>query len=144
MKKLCVLFLSIVTLGLTVSSCSHDDDQDTTSIEGKWEITKIGVIIGGQETLADYVNQNNCTIPTIEYKTDGTFIDITSDYWDSQCSTYQETGTWKKDGSTLTLKYEDDDEKLEIMELTNSTLKVKMTYSEEGISVTTISVYKKK
>lgn len=145
MKKLTVLFLSAMTLGLSVSSCSSDDDdKKSASIEGKWEITKAGLIVGGQEALADYENEGGCTIPTMQYNADGKFIDITSEYWDSQCSTYQETGTYKKDGNTLTLKYDDDEAKLDILELTESTLKVKMTYSEEGMSITAVSVYKKK
>lgn len=51
MKKITILFLSVLTLGLSVSSCSKDDDENT-SIVGKWELIKQGTIISGQEALS--------------------------------------------------------------------------------------------
>ncbi|RYJ37210.1 lipocalin family protein [Flavobacterium anhuiense] len=143
MKKLSILFVSILTLGLTAVSCSSDDDKDGGSIEGKWEVTHQGAILNGQEVIQPY-DSEGCEIPSMTFTNDGKFIDITSEYWDSKCSTYTEDGTWKKDGNTLTLKYSDEEVKWEISELSSSTLKVKMTYSEGGISVSAVSIYKKK
>ncbi|MDR6761226.1 hypothetical protein J2Y38_001424 [Flavobacterium sp. 2755] len=143
MKKLSILFVSVLTLGLTAVSCSSDDD-DNGSIEGKWEITHQGVVFNGQEALEAYDNEGGCEIPSMTYSNDGKFVDTTSEYWDSKCSTYSEEGTWKKDGNTITLTYSDEEVKYEIAELTSNTLKVKFTYSEGGVSISAVSVYKKK
>lgn len=144
MKKLSIIFVSILTLGLTTVSCSSDDDKDNGSLEGKWEVTEQGVIFNGIEKLEAYDNEGGCEIPSMTYSTDGKFVDTTSDYWDSKCSTYTEEGTWKKDGNTITLKYSDEEVKYEVIELTSSTLKIKFTYSEGGVTIDAVSVYKKK
>ena len=46
MKKILFLFVSTLALGLT--SCSKDDDSDSTpaSIEGKWDYFQEGVLVG--------------------------------------------------------------------------------------------------
>ncbi len=143
MKKLSILFVSVLTLGLSLTSCSSDDDNGG-SIEGKWEVTHQGVIFNGQEALEAYDNEGGCEIPSMTYSSDGKFVDTTSEYWDSKCSTYSEEGTWKKEGNTITLKYSDEEVKYEIAQLTSNTLKIKFTYSEGGVSISAVSVYKKK
>ncbi|MCV2486215.1 lipocalin family protein [Flavobacterium sp. SH_e] len=144
MKKLSILFVSVLTLGLTAVSCSSDDDNKNASIEGKWEVTHQGVIINGQEVLQPYDNEGGCEIPSMTFTSDAKFVDVTSEFWDSECSTYTEDGTWKKDGNTLTLKYSDEEVKVDILELSGSTLKVKSTYTEEGVTLSAVSVFKKK
>lgn len=145
MKKLSILFLSVLTLGLSVTSCSNDDDNDA-SIEGKWQLSEVGVVYNGQEALDPYTNEGGCANEITEFTTEGKFVDTYSESSDGKCTTYTEDGTWTKDGSTLTKKFgtdASDDEKYEVAELTGSKLKLKMTYSEGGVSISAVEVYKK-
>lgn len=145
MRKLSVLFLSILTVGLSVVSCSSDDNDEKVSIEGKWEIVQSGIIANGKESVIPILTDGNCGNATFEYYADGKFIDTTTEFWDSKCSTYVENGTWSKDGNTLNLKYGDDEtSKIEILELSKSRLKIKFAYSEENVSITGFSVYERK
>lgn len=144
MKKLSILFLSVMTLGLSVASCSSDDDDNNGgSIEGKWQLSEVGVFFNGEEALEPATN-DGCDNDIMEFKTDGKFIDSYSEFTNDKCTAYTQEGTWTKDGSTLTKKYaSDDEEKLEVAELTGSKLKLKFTYSEGGITISAVQVYKK-
>ena len=144
MKKLSILFVSVLTLGLAVTSCSHDDDN--ASIEGKWQITEVGEILNGKEVLQPYTNEGGCANDILEFTADGKFVDTYSEYYNNKCNDYSENGTWTRDGNTLTKKYgtgADDNEKYEISELSGSKLKLQTTYSEGGITVSDVAVYKK-
>ncbi|PBJ13347.1 lipocalin family protein [Flavobacterium sp. ACN6] len=143
MKKLSILFVSVLTLGLAVTSCSSDKDDSSASIEGKWEITHMGAVIGTEEVLQPYTNEGGCANDIVEFKADNKFVDTYAEYSDSKCNTFTEEGTFTKDGNTLTKKYIGESEKYEIAELSGSKLKLKMTYSEGGISVSAVVVYKK-
>ncbi|TDO78013.1 lipocalin-like protein [Flavobacterium chryseum] len=144
MKKLSILFLSVLALGLSTSSCSSDDDNEGT-LEGKWELTEVGVGYDGKEAVGPVQNEGGCKTEIAEYLQDGKFTDTYSEYTNDKCNTSSETGTWTKDGSKITRKYTGDDETevLEVLELTGSRLKTKITYTESGVTLSTISVYKK-
>lgn len=141
MKKLSILFLSVLTLGLAATSCSSDDDEG--SIEGKWQLTEVGVIFNGQEALEPATNEG-CDNDIVEFKTDGKFVDSYSEFSNNKCTAYTQEGTWTKDGSKLTKKYASEDEdEYEVAELTGSKLKINFNYSEGGITISAVQVYKK-
>ncbi|PAM91983.1 hypothetical protein B4N84_24520 [Flavobacterium sp. IR1] len=145
MKKLSILFVSVLTLGLAVTSCSSDDDD--ASIVGKWELSQVGTIVNGKEVYGPIENEGGCAISTFEYAADGTFTDTYSEFEDNKCTPYTEKGKYVKDGNKLTLTYEgntESDDAQEIIELSGSTLKLKETYSESGITVSAIGLYKRK
>ncbi|TDW49626.1 lipocalin-like protein [Flavobacterium sp. 270] len=147
MKNLKVLFLSVVALALSVSSCSNDNNNEDTntngSLIGKWELSQVGTILGNEEVLQPYTN-DGCDKDVVEFTTDGKFIDRYSEFTNNACKAYTQEGTWTKDENTLSKKYaSNDSEKFEITELSGSKLKVKETYSQAGITVIAISVYKK-
>jgi major membrane immunogen (membrane-anchored lipoprotein) len=122
MKKLSVLFLSLVALSLSVVSCSSDDDKDeAASIEGKWEL------------FQEITDENDCTPTVVEILKGGKYIGSGSEYYDSKCNTYTFKGDWSRNGNMLSMQDEGDDEvnKSEIIELTSSTLKLKEV-DEEG------------
>lgn len=145
MKKLSILFVSVLTLGLTVVSCNSDDDNEG-AIEGKWEASQYGIIVNGQEHLEPVISDGGCAKQIIELLSDGTFKDTYSNYYDGKCNPSIETGTWTKSGKTLTLKFEGETEgeSAEIVELTDSTLKTKSTYTEEGQTITAVNVFVRK
>lgn len=145
MKKLTVLFLSVMTLGLSVSSCSSDDDKGIGSVEGKWEISQAGMVLNGKEMLENVESENGCPKEAFEFSAGGALTSTYSEYYNSKCNNETETGTWSQSGNTLTIKYTgSDEEKYEIAEANGSRLKLKQTYSEAGISVTAVLVFVKK
>lgn len=145
MKKLSIIFVSLLTLGLTVTSCNKDDD-DEASIEGKWEATQFGNVIEGKELLLPVTNEGGCANDIIEITNDGKYKMTSSEFIDSKCSSSTDTGTWAKSDNTL--KFTDDESKevdsVEILELSDSTLKIKYTDTEDGATIINIEVYTRK
>lgn len=129
MKKLSVLFFSLFAVA-TITSCSNDDDK-SASIEGKWEISKEGETL---ETLKAANNNGGCGFENIELLKGGTFKHTDFEYYNSECETYTGKGTWSRKDKILTVKNdgENDITEYEIIELTDSTLKLKET-DEEGV-----------
>lgn len=131
MKKLSVLFLSVMALGLSVASCSSSDDDNSGSIEGKWTPVKMGSIINGTEVLVNIPNEGKCDNDIVEYTSDGKFTDLEYEFTNNKCTPSTDKGTWTLKDKTLTTTYDGDTEvnTVEVLELTKSTLKVK--YSEK-------------
>ena len=120
MKKLKVLFLSLLAL-TTIVSCSKDDDNDSStsgSIEGTWQLTKEGETV---KTLEAVENEGNCGTTTVVFKSDKTYT-VTDYYFAETCRQYSGNGTWEKTGNTLKLTEDGETSSIEIAELTASTL----------------------
>ncbi|MFC4740717.1 lipocalin family protein [Flavobacterium ponti] len=137
MKKLLILFL---LASVTIVSCNKDDDSGSGSIEGNWEFSKYGGILSGQEFLVDYEHTPGCNKDFIEIKSGGAIVDHY--FYDDGDGCYEEseTGTWVKDGNSFLATYSGYTEGGEILELNNTTLKVKATdpdTNEVGIIVFT-------
>lgn len=130
MKKLKVLFLSLLAL-TTIVSCSKDDDNDSSTselIEGIWQLTKEGETV---KTLEAVENEGNCGTTTVVFKSDKTFT-ITNYYFFETCQQYRGSGTWEKTGNTLKITDEEGEiSQTSIVELTASTLIVDDS-DEEG------------
>ncbi|MBF7092929.1 lipocalin family protein [Flavobacterium sp. ALJ2] len=145
MKKNCILFLFVATLGLSISSCSNDNE---ASIEATWEITHEGEIDkDGKEILTPVSDEGNCAKTTITFSAGGIFSGSYSEYNNSKCQTFSDKGVWSKSGNTLTIKYEGETEgdSGEILELSDSTLKLKYTETNEDKVVEIyVVVYKRK
>ena len=143
MKKLSILFLSVMTLGLSISSCSKDDNQ--AAFEGKWELTSTGFIVNGKENLEPVTNQGGCNSEVFEYLANGTFTNTYSEFSNSKCTNYTEEGTWSRNGNTLTEKFNGDStgDVYEITNLTSTELKLKETYTQSGTTVSLVRVFKR-
>lgn len=127
MKKFTVLFVSVLTIGLTFSSCSKDDD-DAGSLEGKWNFSKEGAVAGGQEILVDYSgNEAGCTKDYTTFSADGTVTDVDYDSFDTPCEVFTDNGTWVRTNNTITITSGGETFSAEILNLTSSELKVKDT-----------------
>lgn len=127
MKKLNILFLSALTLGLSITSCNKDDENDSIpTIEAKWEISKEGETL---TTLTPVEKNGSCPLKIIEFVQGGIYKNIEA-YGDA-CTIYTDEGKWTKKDNTITITDNDDQTILyEIAELTESTLKLKETDSE--------------
>ncbi|MET0759750.1 MAG: lipocalin family protein [Flavobacterium sp.] len=126
MKKFTLLFVSVLTIGLTISSCSKDDDDDDGSLEGKWNFSKEGAVAGGQEILVDYSgNEAACTKDYITFNTGGTVTEVDYDSFDTPCEVFTDNGTWVRTNNTITITTGGESYSAEILNLTSSELKIK-------------------
>lgn len=146
MKKLSILFVSVLTLGLAVTSCSSDDDNNG-SIEGKWAPVKMGSVVNGQEILVNIPNEGKCDSDIIEFTSDAKFTDITYEFNNNKCESSTDKGTWSLKDKTLTTIYNGDTESnaFEVLELTKSTLKLKYVEKiDDTNSMITITLFERK
>lgn len=131
MFKLKNLSLVAIALTLGLSSCSKDNDatpETTVQIEGKWQFTKEGHITNNQEILNEYQHTSGCTKDYTEILAGNVVKDH---YFDNpNCQETIDTGVWNKNNNALTFVYQNGNTvNGEIMELTNTTLKVKFVLS---------------
>ena len=132
MSKLSVLFVAALALGMSFASCNKDDDNASAAIEGKWYFSKIAITGGTDATPEiDYPNACSSKKDFIELKTGAVSIDGS---YDDNCVLDQYTSTWSKSGNTLVL----DGENYEILSLTDTTIKVKQSYTLEGQTVSVV------
>lgn len=141
MKKLSILFVSALTLGMVFTSCSKDDDNNNgnntpaaPSVEGKWNFNKVGVTGGGQSfPEEDYAgNAEGCSKDFIELKADGIYSD--GDYDGAECTLTQSAGTWAKTENTITLTVEGNPTQLELASVSDTELKLKRNVTQEGVT----------
>ena len=122
MKKSIYLLTTIFTL-LFITSCSSDDDKGSVSILGKWYIHSF--IYEGETEL----HENECATKKdqVEFKDNGSIVKY---IYDEDCDLYSNQQEWSKNGNTLII----DGEEFSVIELTNSTLKLKdLGYGQETI-----------
>lgn len=142
MKKLKIVLLSVLTLGLSLASCSGDDDNGTTDgkIEGKWIYTKVGVMNGNNELLIDYPeHEPGCDKNYVEITADGKWKDVS--FFGDECTKESNEGSWTRNGDSVTITLDGEPESGTILKLTNTELKLKSTYTEEGETVTAIALF---
>nr|WP_315249941.1 hypothetical protein [uncultured Flavobacterium sp.] len=127
MKKLNILFLSLLTLIAVVSCNKDDDDNSSPAIEGKWQILQQG---GTLATLETVDVEGFCNKPITEISQDGLLKSIIFLTVNSTCTPMTLQGTWTKQDSKITFKLLDKTYVYEIVELTVSTLKLKQIEGE--------------
>ncbi|KAF2519410.1 hypothetical protein E0W68_03415 [Flavobacterium salilacus subsp. salilacus] len=139
MKKV-FLLAAIAFAGLTITSCSSDDDGGSASIEGKWYYSEEGFSAVGQEDLSDYDDHEaGCEKDYIEFVEGGVFRDV--DFFNSDCEFDTETSTWTRNGNTLTIGTGTDAVTENIATLSGSTLKITVSETFEGQTFNYVTVY---
>lgn len=129
MKKVSILFLS--ALALSLGSCGSDDNGNPTgtdaSIVGKWTYSKVG----SGNLLIDYPeHEEGCDKNYVELTADGVFNDVNYDSFDSPCEVFTDSGTYLKEGNTLSITYDGNFvDTVDILLLTETELKIQ---NEEG------------
>jgi hypothetical protein len=137
MKKLSILFVSVLALGMSFVSCSKDDKDP--SIEGKWTATDIKFSIDGGITYKNEEPDNTpgCSKDFTEFASKGVVNFV--GYLD-KCVEDKTSGTWSQAGSTLTVKSEGDTETINVDSLTDSTLVLKYTETDPDTKITEIAI----
>lgn len=151
MKKLSILFLSVLTIGLISASCSSNDDNGNNDnsdkealIVGNWELTKQGNILNGVQLLLPITKEGGCNNDVITYLENEKYTELQYEYENSKCKTYNNDGTWSKTDKILTSKdILGNITTYEILELSNTTLRLKRTKGNET-SMYTLSEYIRK
>lgn len=144
MKRISILFVSVMTLGLTLTSCTGNDDDSVGSIEGKWNFSKIEYTIDGvaspEEDYDD--NESGCNKDYLEFLEGGTYTE--GDYYGSECEFYSESGTWSQSGSQVSTSIDGESISFKVLSVSETTLKVKFTedYEEEGTVTAVITLTK--
>lgn len=123
-------------------SCTKDEAE--ASIEGKWNYESASATINGVKVsdIGGYVGDVNtagCSKNYILLNTGG--VAESGVYTGTSCKLTKTTGTWAKDGSTLTLKTEDDTETYTVESISDTTLKIKTTEEESGLKVEVIATF---
>jgi hypothetical protein len=141
MKKLVVLFLSVLTSGVLLTSCSDDDE--APSIEGKWEFYQEGISLGGVEQLELYEHTPGCEKDFVELFSGGNYQDVFHFNEGEACVEDSSTGTWSRSGNSLTITSGGESNTATIVTLNDTTLKVSITEDLGGVPITAIVVFKR-
>jgi len=132
MKKVIILFVSALALGMAFTSCNNDDDSPAptpASVEGKWNFSKISETVNGVTSPEeDYGHEPGCNKDYIELKAGGVFNE--ANYSGSNCALDLSTGTWSKSGNIITITLGGVGVSGEVVSVSSSVLKVK--FSEIG------------
>lgn len=128
MKTRSLLLALTLCLGLFATSCSSDDNEGETLIplEGKWDLSKTGVVVNGTEQLTDPVeNQSGCSKDYIELKLDNT-INV-GDYSSavSACALTVQSGIYSRSHNNITTVINGVSKTQDIVNLTLKELKVR-------------------
>ncbi|HRB71015.1 lipocalin family protein [Flavobacterium sp. WV_118_3] len=128
LKNLSV-FAAVLFLGLSSCSKDNDDTQEVAApVEGTWQFTKEGTITNNQEIINDYQHTTGCTKDYLEIFPANIIKDH---YFDNpNCQETIDTGAWTRNNNALTFVYQNGTTvNAEIMQLTNTTLKLKFVLS---------------
>ncbi len=139
MKNFKILFLSVVAAGLTLTSCNKDDDKNNASIEGKWTFSQEGLSQGNNEVLSNYEHAEGCNKDFVEFIEGGSYKDVS--YFGSDCTVTTETGTWSRNGNTLTATIDGETNSAEIVNLTDNELKLRVSEVIEGQTFNYVTVF---
>lgn len=126
MKSRKILFVLALSAGMFVTSCSNDDNEGETivPIQGKYNLSKTGTIVNGQEVLVDAPqNQSGCPGDYLELKLSNAAV--IGDYDGSNCALTETTGTYVRSHNDLTITVGNVSSTSDIMNLTNKELKIK-------------------
>ncbi len=128
MKNRSLLFAFALSFGLFATSCSDDDNDGETlaPLAGKWNITKVGTTLAGQEYLIDAPqNQSGCDKDYLDFKIDNDVNQGNYDSTNNPCELITRTGTYSRSHNDLTTILEGETKVQDIVNLTLSELKLK-------------------
>ncbi|PXY39557.1 hypothetical protein DMB65_17205 [Flavobacterium cheongpyeongense] len=127
MKTRNFLYVLALSFGLfAATSCSNDDNDGETivPIQGKYQLSKTGGIINGNEVLIDAIeNESGCSKDYLELKLSN--VAVIGDYDGANCDKTETTGTYVRSHNDLTITIGNAATTSDIMNLTNKELKLK-------------------
>jgi Lipocalin-like domain len=133
MKKIVLVFISMISIGLTTVSCDKDDDKET-SIEGKWIVSQEGEKVNGQEALLPHTHATGCEKDYTLFNADGTAKDYDFTKVGTNCESKLTSYTYSRNGDQLKVNFGSGEQTGTIVNLTDSELKVSVT-DDDGTSI---------
>lgn len=130
MKNRSIVFTLALGIGLFLSGCSSDNNGGSTlaPLTGKWNFSKIGTTIAGQEVLTDPPqNESGCYKDYLEFHSDNTVTAGNYDSGSSPCALTTQSGTYVRTDNHITTVIDGTNVSEEILNLTLTELKVKDT-----------------
>ena len=125
MKKLNILFLLVVALGVAIG-CSKDDKADTSPLQGKWVYDTYTYTDSEGTTVPQLAYEPACPDKKyFEFKSAGVLefgIANPSTQAVNPCKFYKYTGSWKLKDSTLSTTVEGDTKDLVLISVTATDL----------------------
>ena len=109
------VILSVLTMTMGFISCSDDDKEDFSSIVGTWAYEEKG-----------YYEE-------ITFKSNGTFIIESEEYYRDEWDSYTDKGSYELDGNKLIVFIDDEISIVTIVSLTSTKL---VLIDDEGDSIT--------
>ena len=105
MKKISVLFVSILILGIIFTSCSNDEGPvDMALIEGKWNFNKSTATSSGITIpfpTQYFKNEEGCNKDYVDILKGGT---VKYGDYSLNCAFVGKDGTWTQSGNTITIR----------------------------------------
>lgn len=147
MKKIKALMFAFVLAGMTVVSCSSDDDGPAPTVDGRWNQEKAVVRINNQSITQQYdLNVNGCDKNYIEFASGAVFNEVV--YFKTAtgaCDTDMiPAGSFIKSDNTLSISNGGDYAgTYTITRLSNSELQISTNTSEGGVAATTTLFFRK-
>jgi hypothetical protein len=124
-----ILLVLVLSIGLFVTSCNPNDENEGNTIapiEGKWGIVKVGTNVNGVETLIDPPqNTSGCDHDYINLKIDNTMTSGDYSSTVSPCALSTVSGTYSKGNSKLTTIINGVSTTYDIVNLTINELKLR-------------------
>lgn len=133
MKKM-KLFTVAFIASLFITSCTKDEanDQESVTIEGKWEMTQYGTTTKGVEKLGPWENDCPSKKDNIQFLNGGVYKEVSHDGCEA-IAMFETNGNWTLNDKSLVVSKSNEfspGSTLEILELTATTLKIKVTPRE--------------
>jgi len=125
MKTRNFLYVLALSFGLfAATSCSSDDNEGETivPIQGKYELSQIGRMVGDQEVLSNVEQDCATEKDFLELKLSN--VAVRGDYNDN-CDKSETNGTYVRSHNDLTITFGNVSTTSDIMNLTNKELKLK-------------------
>lgn len=127
MKKRSMLLVLVLSIGLFATSCSDDNEGETLApLAGKWNVTKVGTTVSGQEYLIDPPqNESGCDKDYLSLKLDNTVTEGDYDSTISACALATKAGIYSRSHNNLTTVINGVTTTKDIVNLTLTELKLK-------------------
>lgn len=128
MKNRSILLALVLSIGLFATSCSNDDNEGETlaPLSGKWNITKVGTTVGGQEFLVDPPqNEDGCDKDYLDLNLDNTLTEGDYDSATTPCALETTPGIYSRSHNDLTTVIDGVTKVQDIVNLTLTELKLK-------------------
>lgn len=145
MKKVILMLVAFVSMGMLTSSCGGSDDSSggatSGNLVGKWEYFQTGYTASGQDVLEDYAHNPDCSKDYIQFFANGAINEMTyENIFGETCYESFSEGTYTKSGNNLSVTLYDETGSVTIKTLSATTLRIE-SIVENGYSE--VSVYKR-